>query len=623
MDRKSLIGIGLMLMLFLIWTRLNSPSQEQVAAQKKHQDSLNMAGKPEDAPKMASLPDTSKMPTSAKQDSIIQENLAGTLGGFSAAAQGQLATTVLENPKFKITFSNKGGYIQSVELKNYYKLSSAEKDAAKSPLILMNNPENRFEYILPVSNAAGGTVSTKDLYFQSEKTANQVRFVAQTADGGSFEQLYTIQADDYNIDYEVGLNKLGNTLKSDARTITLNWVNHLDKLEFNHKYERTYSTVYFKKVEESPDYCNCRKDDSETINKEQVKWVSHANQFFNTSIIANKTFSGAELTTTMKDESDPSLKVLTSQIQIPISGSGNDRIQMQMYAGPNEFKRLRAYGVYLEDVIPFGSSIFGTINRWVIRPLFDVLTDWIPSAGLVILLLTLIVKLSLSPLTYKMLYSQAKMGSLKPQLADLKKKFGDDQQKMQMESMKMYREYGVNPLGGCLPMILQMPIWLALYRFFPAAIEFRQASFLWAPDLSSYDAFFKLGTTVPFIGDHISLLTILWTVTTLIYTKYNAKNVDMSAMNNNPMFVYMQYAMPVLAMFFFNSFAAGLTLYLVFSNLINIGQTLLIKNVIINNDKIKMEMDEFRKKPKKTGGFQARLEAALKEQQKNKDAKKK
>ncbi|MCB0685541.1 MAG: membrane protein insertase YidC, partial [Saprospiraceae bacterium] len=235
--------------------------------------------------------------------------------------------------------------------------------------------------------------------------------------------------------------------------------------------------------------------------------------------------------------------------------------------------------------------------------------------GLVILLLTLVVKSLVYPLTYKMLYSQSKMGALKPQIEKVRDKFKDDQQKIQMETMKMYREYGVNPAGGCFPMILQMPIWIALYRFFPASIEFRQASFLWANDLSSYDVFVRLPFSIPFLGDHLSLFTFLWAISMVGYTYYNSKIMDMSSMNAMPAMKYMQYIMPLMFVFFFNDYASGLTCYLLFSNLLNITQTLVTKNYLINHDKIMDELDANRKKPKKKGGFQERLEKALQEQQ--------
>jgi YidC/Oxa1 family membrane protein insertase len=238
--------------------------------------------------------------------------------------------------------------------------------------------------------------------------------------------------------------------------------------------------------------------------------------------------------------------------------------------------------------------------------------------GVVILLLTLLVKLLLFPLTYKMVYSQARMSALKPKIDELRKKLGDDQQALSVETMRLYSEFKVNPLGGCLPIFLQMPIWFALYRFFPAAIEFRQAGFLWASDLSSYDVAVHLPTMVPGFGNHISAFTLIWVVTTLWYTWYTMKQMDSSAMAN-PAMKYLQYFMPLIFMFFFNSFASGLTLYLCFSNLLNIGQTVVTKQFLIDHEKIKLELEANKNKPKKTTGFRARLEQAMKEAQKQQD----
>ncbi|MBK8426321.1 MAG: membrane protein insertase YidC [Lewinellaceae bacterium] len=252
------------------------------------------------------------------------------------------------------------------------------------------------------------------------------------------------------------------------------------------------------------------------------------------------------------------------------------------------------------------------------HPIFEFLSRYIGMSGIVILILTLLVKLCVYPLTYRMVLSQSKMSALKPQLETLKKKHGDDQQAMSVETMKLYSTYGVNPLGGSLPVLLQMPIWFALYRFFPASIEFRQQSFLWATDLSSYDSIMQLPFHLPFgAGSHISLFTLIWVVTTLWYTWYSMKQMDNSAMQNDQMKVmkYMQYAMPVMFMFFFNSFASGLTLYLCFSNILNIGQTVVTKQFLIDNEKIKAQLEVQKNKPKKTSGFRSRLENAMKEQQ--------
>ncbi|MBL7792050.1 MAG: membrane protein insertase YidC, partial [Saprospiraceae bacterium] len=439
-------------------------------------------------------------------------------------------------------------------------------------------------------------------------------------EGKYIEQTYTLAPETYKIDYAIHMAGLQDILAPNTSEISLNWVNYLDRIEINTKYERNYSTVYYKIAENDPTYCSCTADDTEELTDIPLRWVSHVNQFFNSSLIAeSQNFKGAKLETKLLDEKGADLKKLTSSIKLPYDGAAGEPFKMVFYVGPNEFDRLYAMGDDLQDVIPFGRSIFGTINRWVIRPIFNFLSGFIGSKGIVILFLTLFVKLLVYPLTYKMIYSQSKMGALKPQIAALKEKFKDDAQQQQMETMKMYREFGVNPLGGCFPMLLQMPIWFALYRFFPASIEFRQAPFLWAHDLSSYDVIMRLPFEIPMgFGAHISLFTMLWAVSTLAYTYYNSQHMDFSS---QPAMKYMQYIMPILFLGFFNSFASGLTCYLLFSNLLNIGQTLITKNFLINEDKIRLMLEENKKKPKKKTGFQARLETAMKEQQRLQAAK--
>jgi YidC/Oxa1 family membrane protein insertase len=468
---------------------------------------------------------------------------------------------------------------------------------------------------LPAANVAAGAVSTADLFFEAEKSENAIVFRARAANGGFFEQRYVIQPGSYLIDYSVRVSNMEGVIPPGADAIRLNWVNYLDRLEKNTNYERQYSTIYFKTLENGVDYTSATRNTQKEVGK-ALRWISHSNQFFNSTLIAQDRFQSANLEVQVFDLDNEDLKRLRTILSIPYDQVSSGAFAMQWYVGPNEFSRLREIGARVEDIIPFGWSIFGTINRWVIRPLFNFLSNFIPSKGLVILALTLIVKMLLFPLTYRMLYSQSKMAALKPQLERLREKHKDDPQQQQLEQMKIYREFGVNPLGGCMPMLLQMPIWFALYRFFPAAFEFRQAGFLWATDLSSYDVFARLPFEIPFgFGAHVSLFTLLWALTTLLYTWYNMRHIDMGGMAANPALKYMQYIMPILFMGFFNSFASGLTAYLLFSNLVNIGQTVVTKNFIIDQEKIKRELEAYRKKPKKKGGFQQRLEAALKEQQ--------
>lgn len=607
---NTIIGLGLIFLLLYLWMQYSAPPPK--TEQNGDQPAQTTEKKPDTPAAQATQPAT----PAAANDSAKIAALAATYGAFAPAAAGQEQTATLENDLLRVTFTNKGGRIKEVFLKKYDKISvdSAGRDV-KNPVRLLEDAKNRFEYTIPAANTPAG-VNTNDLYFTVIQTENTLTFRAPASTGGYLEQSYTLSPDNYQLNYQITANNLQQALSSGQNFLRLNWVNHLDKLERNQEYERTMSSVYFKTNDADPDYCDCRSDDKESLGEKPVKWFGHSNQFFNTSIIAQD-FSFREFTgeTVMLTDADKDLKILRSSAVVPLD---NGRVNMTIYTGPNEFDRLREYGVALEDIIPFGASVFGAINRWVIQPMFQFLSTFIGSAGIVILALTLLVKLLLYPLTYRMVHSQAKMSALKPKIDELRKKFGSDQQAMSVETMKLYSEHHVNPLGGCMPILLQMPIWFALYRFFPAAIEFRQAGFLWATDLSSYDVAFHLPTYVMGFGNHISAFTLIWVVTTLWYTWYSMKQMDANAMAANDqmkVMKYMQYGMPVIFMFFFNSFASGLTLYLCFSNILNIGQTVVTKQFLIDHDKIKAQLEANKNKPKKSGGWRDRFEAAMKEQQ--------
>lgn len=615
MDKNTLIGFALIFVLLIVWQQFNTPTQEELDRQQQVQDSIELAQQQQDvqiAEAEEAAPPSIQEEIATLPDSLRDEKLAGIFGPFSGAGAGEEKLITVENELMTLVLSNKGGRIKEVTLKEFKKnVLTEEKEEIEKELKLLSDEKNKFEYLLPIANLPSGGVRTGDLFFDVQQQGNEVVFRANAGPGRFFEQKYTLQANSYRIDYDIQLEGLQNVLANNAEEIELIWHDYLDRIEINHNFERRYSTIYFKPAEESVDYCSCTSDDVEELNEQRIKWISHSNQFFNSTLIAKESFASGVLETQVLGEEDDDLKKLISSLKIPYSRSSSEKFGMEFYVGPNEFDRLRLVGNDLEDIVPFGWSIFGTVNRWIVRPLFSFLSSFIGSKGIVILVLTFMVKLVLYPLTYRMLYSQSKMGALKPQIEKVKERVKDPQQQ-QVETMKMYREFGVNPLGGCMPMLLQMPIWIALYRFFPASIEFRQASFLWATDLSSYDVLTYLPFEIPFVGGHISLFTILWAGTTLIYTYYNTKHMDMSA---NPAMKYMQYLMPIMFLGFFNTYASGLTCYLFFSNLFNIGQTVVTKNYIIDQDKVRAELEENKKKPKKKSGFQERLEAAMKEQQ--------
>jgi len=608
MEKTQLTGVLLLFLIMTGWWYVNAPTPEELEEYKRVQDSIEQAALIEENPELNTS--ISETPAPVVSDSVKNVQLQNTYGEFAEVAAGSEEIVSLENGDVKIDFTSKGGIIKEALIKKHMKVVEDEEgNESKVPLKLLEDPKNRFEYFIP---SGGNSISTMDMYSQVSKSGNSVKFTAQTPSGKQFVQTYTLAESGYELDYKIETRGI---TADNSKGLKFRWKNYLDKLELNTNFEKSFTSVYFKKLDENSDYCNCRGDDEEELEGDKLEWVSHVNQFFNSSLMADKSkpFYGTEMRTEMLGKDSDDLKVLESTAYIPVENG--TPYTMQMYVGPNEFETLRNYNNGLEEIIPFGRSIFGSINRWIIRPSFNFLSGMIGSKGVVIIVLIFILKMLLYPLMYKMLYSQAKMQALKPEIEKASVKFKDDPQKKQMETMKMYREYGVSPLGGCWPMMLQMPIWYALFRFFPASITFRQESFLWANDLSSYDAFVNLPFAMPeFIGSHISLFTVLWAVSTLIYTYYNTKHMDMSA---NPAMKYVQYFMPLMFLGFFNTYASGLTCYMFFSNLFNIMQTVITKKFVFDNDKILAELNKEKAKPKKPKtGFQARLEEAMKQQQK-------
>jgi len=624
MDRNTVIGLVLILAIFSVWQIMIAPSAEDLETQQRYQDSIATLNQAELAPApVTEAAAFTPVELEGLTDSARTAKFGSEFGAFSSAAIGEEKEITVENDLMIVTFNTKGGSIKQVELKEYFKITQNEDGSEnKLPLYLMEDQKNRFEYILPVNGVTGTGIKSSDLYFEATVEGQTLVMRAPASNGGYFEQRYELHDSTYLMDYDLRFEGLNQVLAHNE-TIQLQWDNHLDKIEKNSQYEASYSTMYFKPLDESSSYCSCNGSDTEEVPEEKLKWAAASQQFFTAALIADDAFApGSHFATVAPDDLDQSidLKQVSATINISVGKSASEVIGMQFYVGPNEFDRLRAIGYDMTDVISFGRSIFGGINRWVIRPLFNFLSSFIGNMGIAILVLTLIVKLLVYPLTYKMLVSNVKMQVLKPELEKMKAKLKDDSQAQQVQQMKMYQEYGASPLGGCLPMVLQMPIWFALYRFFPASIEFRQESFLWATDLSTYDVLTAIPEWVPFMQGHISLFAVLWAITTVIYAYYNSKHMDYSA---QPMMKYFQYVMPIMFLGFFNSFASGLTAYLLFSNTFNIAQTIITKNFLIDHDKLKAKMDANKKKPKKTTGFSARLQDALKEQQKQQAKKKK
>lgn len=609
--RNTVIGLVLIFAMVMAYSWLTAPSAEELKERQRVQDSIAKAAAVTPAKKEEAQQAAAATPVIQAGDSAAIQQLSGTLGAFAASAAGTPSTHVLENQLFKVTFSSKGGKISGVDLKNYQKKREADKKgtvASSTPVRLMEDERNVWSWKLNLKD--GKQIGTQQLNFQvTSSSKDHITFRAQAADGTFLEQTYRIKPDSYEIDCEVAQKGVAGNHKS----LSLEWINWMDQIEQNAKSEMQYVYINYYTEDDGYDYMTISKNGTEEVKGNPIKWVSNTNQFFNTTLIAKTNFVEALLQAKSEDLATATdLAQISNTIQMPLSGE-ESKFGFSIYAGPNEFKRLAAMDANVEDIIPYGSSILGTLNRWVVRPIFNFLLGLIGSQGIVILVLTLIVKLALFPLTYKMIYSQARMAALKPAIDKLKDKFKDDQTAVGAETMKLYQEYGVNPLGGCMPVLLQMPIWLALYRFFPASIEFRQASFLWATDLSSYDVFAWLPVDIPGYGQHVSMFTLLWTLSTLFYSWYSTRQTDFSM---QPAMKYMQYIFPLMFFFVFNSLAAGLTCYMMFSNFLNIGQTFATKNFLIDQKKIEKELEVARTAPKKKSGFAARFDTMMKEQMK-------
>ena len=536
---------------------------------------------------------------------------AGTL--FAQSSTEETFET-LENDVFKLTFSNKGGRLYRAELKQYVTHDSM-------PLVLMDGKHNRFDYEFFLNNKA---VYTQDYHFEAEKKGNNevvFKLYADSARTKSIEQVYTIgeNKNPYIVDYKVyfkGFDSPDGGIRHDE-IITLVRQNDLIRQEKDYKTSKNTTGVYYREKGDDATYLSETSEDNIQLSS-SVDWVAFKQPFFNNTLIAKNSFYSADLAIKdpMNDENERLLETATSKLRFLYKKQRDFSFPMQLYLGPNDYADLKKLDLGMEDMIPLGWGIFGWVNKWIIIPIFNFLNRFIGNYGLIILILTVFIKLVLSPLTYKSYKSFAKMNVLKPELEELKAKHGKDPARMQQEQMKLYSKAGVNPLGGCLPQLIQMPILIAMYRFFPASIELRQQSFLWADDLSTYDNIMNLPFSIPFYGDHVSLFCLLSAASSLIYMKINQQMTPTAT--EGPMATQMkimQYFMPVMLLFFFNSFAAGLTYYFFLSNVFSFGQQLAIKKFFINEEEIHRQLQENKKKPAKQSKFQQRLEEMVKAQQ--------
>jgi YidC/Oxa1 family membrane protein insertase len=615
MDKKSLIGLGLIAVILITWLALSGPTKEQIARNKQIKDSIELAAKlqEEELKKAAqAIAVTQKKDTIILSDSAKSVYKASIYKDFAPATSGENKIYTLENNVMKLYISSKGAKVEKVELKKYNRYGQ------KTPLVLF---EDSVQQSISFNAYDSKTeFSTDSFYFASSPMDAKVNSKTltlrlNTTNPNSYiEYVYSLKDDEYMLDYDVNFVGLNSIIPSSAKTLKFKTSQALPSQEQHITKERETATAYYKETIEGVDYINARKSDIYEFTESNVKWITFKQHFFNTTYIAKTEFlKEGSFVKTSENPNSEFVKTITSELTIPYSHKSNETFGMQVYYGPNHFNTLKSYKLDLEDIIPTGWSIFSYINKWMVIPLLNGLSS--VNAGIVILILTLILKTLLLPIAYKTYMSSAKMRVLKPEIDELNAKFekNDDPMKKQQETMALYRRAGANPLSGCLPMLLQFPILIALFNFFPASIELRQKGFLWADDLSTYDSIYNFGFEVWGYGDHVSLFALLMFVSTIIYTWMNSAMLQ-PQQTQMPGMKYMMYLMPVIFLAVMNSYAAGLSWYYFLANIITFLQTFAMKK-LIDDGKIREQLLANMKKPEKKSSFQVKLEEMAKKQQ--------
>lgn len=598
MDRNSIIGYVLIFVIFAGWLMYNSNTQEMARqAQELEQKKLDSISEAKTRDSLNTVQATATLQATDDSNPVVNTTVDTT----PAPVEVPETFYTVENDKMNIQFTSKGGIVNKLVLKEY-------KRADSTDLVLVEPGSNNFSYTIPLNS---GIVETRNLDFTVKSQAgNSIVLAHNFQGGGSVEQEYSL-ADGYLVDYKIRLVNLQDKLAQKHNTVDLNWDMRLPLQERFLDNERRVSTVYYKYKSEKRASSLSETSDDEDDLQGGIKWISFKQQFFMTSLIFKDGLDESGTTISVEKPEDVDyVGEMIANMSIPYDHGAASEQSMQFYFGPNHYKTLKAMDMGLEGTIQLGHWTFSWVNKLFVIPIFNWLSKSIASYGIIILLLTLMIKLVLILPMYKSYLSTAKMRLLKPELEEIKEKAGGDMTKVQQEQMKLYKKVGVSPFGGCLPQLVQLPILIALFRFFPSSIELRQKSFLWAKDLSTYDEWLKFGFDLPLLGDHLSLFTVLMAASSLLYTIYNQQS--QAGMNNQ--MKYIMYLMPVMLLFWFNSYAAGLSYYYFLANMITFGQNFIFSKFIVDEDKIRKQMEANKKKKVtvKQSRFQKRLEEMAK-----------
>ncbi|PHQ57539.1 MAG: membrane protein insertase YidC [Lutibacter sp.] len=614
-DINSLIGFVLLGAIMLWWMYSNQPTPEELEAEKnKKTEQVQEEIIPSNGINAVTNSNSIQV-----TDSLFLAKAQSQLGVFAYNASITDGETVIENDLLKLVISNKGGQIKEALIKNFVTYDSL-------PLYMIK--DNNASFNINFGTSDNRTLNTKDLFFEPTLTTNGENQVLsmklKVADDRFLEYRYEIKPNEYMVDFNIrsqGLNASLNT----SQQLILDWNLAGYRHEKSIRYENQQTEMYYEKEDENIDYLSVGgEDDAE---EEDVNWVAYKQHFFSTILISEQGFEKASLAskTLVKDEEVDTTFTKSFYLKAPLALQGGElNYNMNWYIGPNDYQILKKYDRNIKEVVNLGWGIFGYINRLVFVPVFNILKGFIGSYGLIIILLTLIVRIIMSPLVYKSYLSSAKMKVLKPELEEINKRLPgkENAMKRQQETMAVQSKAGVSPLSGCIPALLQMPVFFALFRFFPSNIDLRQKGFLWADDLSAYDSVFELPFNIPMYGSHISLFPILASIAIFFYMRMSQSqqmNMQQPTQEGMPdmqkMMKMMMYFSPIMMLVFFNMYASSLSLYYFVSNLLTITIMLIIKNYIIDEDKIHAQIQENKKKPKKEGKFRKRLNDAMKQAQ--------
>lgn len=599
MDRNTITGLVVIALILIGYSYFMSPSKEELKAMHVR-DSIARV----EAQRAAAL-EKERQADFAAQQQNTETQQAGTEAIFKQDSL-PVEQYTLENNKIKLHINTKGGCIDYVDLKGYRTHDSL-------PLILWKDHKSSMGLNFYARNKQ---INTADLIFvpntnQKELNAEGAEEVltmrAYVDENKYLEFEYKLAPDSYMVDFNINTYNLNDVIASNTNFLTLYWGVDMPQLEKSRDFESRYTGVYYNFSNNDVEHLSLTGDEKVDL-PTSVKWVAYKQQFFSSVLIANESFPNV-LVSTANNTTPGFLKTADAEISLPYSGKAIEKYDMRFYFGPNSYPTLREYGkdIELPKLVDLGWKWIAWFNRYVVIPIFNFLeTNVTLNYGLIIFLLTLIIKLVLFPLTYKSYMSQAKMRVLKPQIDEINKKIpADKAMERQQAVMKLYKKAGVNPMGGCLPMLLQMPILIALFYFFPGAIELRQKSFLWATDLASYDSIATLPFTIPFYGNHVSLFCLLMTITNILYMWYNSKNQPQNDQMKGMQ--VMMYIMPIMFLFIFNSYSSGLSYYYFIATLITIVQTWAIRK-FVNDEKLLKQIELAKTKPVKKSKFQQKLE---------------